>query len=70
MTATYRVEGMTCEGCKKAVTNAIRTAIPGAGVEVDLARGLVTISGAADEVRIRTAVETAGFTFSGEASPL
>ena len=69
MTTTYRVDGMSCEGCKHAVTNAIRAAAPGAGIDIDLARGLVTVAGGTDAAVIRQAVETAGFDFAGVVSP-
>ncbi len=46
---SYRVTGMTCGGCVRAVTNALRTAAPAASVAVDLPKGLVTVGGL-DEV--------------------
>lgn len=67
MTTIYRVDGMTCEGCARAVTNAIRAVAPGAEVAVDLGRGLVTVAGAAGVEAVRGAVETAGFGFGGVA---
>jgi copper chaperone len=56
---------MTCEGCVRAVTNAIERAIPGASVSVDLAAGKVTVDG--DESAIAEAVDDAGFSFGGRA---
>ena len=67
MSDTYLVTGMTCEGCVRAVTNAIQRAVPGAGVEVDLASGKVTVEGADDEQAIAQAVDDAGFGFEGSA---
>jgi copper chaperone len=67
MATTYRVDGMTCEGCSRAVTNAIRAAAPDSEVEVDLALGLVTVAGTPGEALVRNAVETAGFGFCGVA---
>ena len=67
MTKTYRVLGMTCDGCAKAVTNAIKTAAPEAVVEVDLDGKQVTVEGADDEVAIQQAVESAGFEYGGPA---
>ena len=67
MTKTYRVLGMTCDGCAKAVTNAIKTAAPEAAVEVDLDGKRVTVEGADDDGAIQRAVESAGFEYGGPA---
>lgn len=61
---SYRVTGMTCGGCVRAVTNALHSAAPAASVAVDLPNGLVTVSGI-DEPGVRRAVEDAGFEFAG-----
>ncbi len=66
MSDTYRVSGMTCGGCVRAVTNAIKAAAPSAHVDVDLAAGKVTVDGAGAEV-VHRAVEDAGFGFGGKA---
>jgi copper chaperone len=68
MTGTYKVDGMTCEGCVRSLTRAMADKLPGATVEVDLARGHLTVTGDASEDQIRTAVERAGFTFAGPAT--
>ena len=65
MTKTYFVSGMTCDGCVRAVTNAIRRSIPGVTVEVDLAAGKVTVGDEVDERAIVRAVDDAGFEFGG-----
>lgn len=62
---TYRVEGMTCEGCARAVTAAIRKQVPDAFVEVDVFTGSVRVGPEADEGAVRRAVERAGFTWGG-----
>ncbi|MFQ5959165.1 MAG: heavy-metal-associated domain-containing protein [Alphaproteobacteria bacterium] len=67
MTNTYLVKGMTCEGCVRAVTNAILRALPGASVEIDLASGRVSVANGADEQAIARAVVDAGFDFAGPA---
>ena len=67
MSDTYLVSGMTCEGCVRAVTNAIQRAVPGAGVDVDLETGKVTVDGGADGPAIARAVADAGFEFDGPA---
>ncbi len=67
MTTTYRVLGMTCGGCAKSVTNAIK-AISGDGeVEVDLEAKTVSVAGAADAAAVEKAVTDAGFEFAGTA---
>ena len=65
MSTTYRVSGMTCEGCVNAVTNAIKGVAPGATVEVSLEDKSVTIEGFDDAAAIARAVDDAGFEFGG-----
>lgn len=67
MDVTYRVSGMTCGGCARSVTNAIRRATPEVEVEVDVDQGRVRVRGAHEERRVREAVEGAGFDFGGAA---
>ena len=67
MTKTYRVLGLTCDSYAKAVTNAIKTAVPEAAVEVDLDGKQVTVEGADDDGAIQQAVESAGFEYGGPA---
>jgi copper chaperone len=62
-TATYRVSGMTCDHCVKAVTDEL-TAVPGVtGVEVDLASGDVTVTSdqPVDHARVEAAIDEAGY---------
>lgn len=65
--ASYRVNGMTCDGCAKAVTRAIGAAAPGTRVVVDRPAGRVDVDGAVSESAVRQAVEDAGFEFAGRA---
>lgn len=67
MQKTYRVEGMTCQGCARSVTRAVQSVRPDAEVSVDLEKGLVTVAGEAGEQQVRQAVEDAGFEFAGVA---
>ncbi|MFP6742154.1 MAG: heavy metal-associated domain-containing protein [Alphaproteobacteria bacterium] len=67
MSDTYLVGGMTCDGCVRAVTNAIERVIPGASVSVDLAAGRVTVDGANGDSAVAEAVADAGFDFDGKA---
>ena len=66
MSDTYKVNGMTCGGCAKSVTNAIMSAVPGAQVDVKLDDKTVTVVGA-DETTVKQAVDEAGFEFAGRA---
>jgi len=63
---TYRVDGMTCEGCIRSITNALRKAQPDAYVEVDLDGATIRVAGAGEDA-VRGAVERAGFTYLGAA---
>lgn len=65
MSRTYRVSGMTCEGCVRSVTNAIRQRLPDAAVQVDLGKGIVRVDGVDDDREVREAVDEAGFDFGG-----
>ncbi|MCB2101733.1 MAG: heavy-metal-associated domain-containing protein [Rhodobacterales bacterium] len=68
MTATYRVDGMTCGGCASSVTHAIQGAAPGTRVTVDLAAKTVTVEGNAEPAVVGQAVADAGFDFVGPAA--
>jgi copper chaperone len=58
---TYTVRGMTCGHCVAAVTREV-SAVPGVTeVSVDLASGLVSVSGAADDAAVRAAIDEAGY---------
>jgi copper chaperone CopZ len=63
-TTTFRVEGMTCDHCRHAVTTEIH-AVPGVEtVGVDLPSGTVTVSATqpVDRSDIAVAVDEAGYT--------
>lgn len=62
MTIKFNVQGMTCGGCARAVTNAVQQADPGASVDVDLAGKAVSIGSSADPARLKAAIEEAGYT--------
>jgi copper chaperone CopZ len=60
-TATYTVEGMTCNSCVNKVTNAV-SGIDGVNdVDVDVSNGTLEISGHIDDAAIRAAVAQAGY---------
>ncbi len=63
----YRVDGMTCQGCANAVTNAIKAAQPKAEVKVDLAAKTVTVEDNVPAATVAQAVKEAGFEFVGRA---
>ncbi|MCB4824484.1 heavy-metal-associated domain-containing protein [Roseicella aerolata] len=57
----FRIAGMSCGGCARRVTAALRGAEPGAEVQVDLQRREVTVTGAADADRLARALRDAGY---------
>ena len=65
---TYRVDGMTCEGCARAISTAIRKQVPDAFVEVDVFTGVVRVGANAEAGTVRQAIERAGFTWVGVAT--
>ena len=64
MIRSYRIEGMTCEGCVRAITAAIQSQAPDAKVEVDLAAQRVSVDNAGDQPGAKAA-EAAGFVYRG-----
>lgn len=67
MQAKYRVKGMTCGGCARAVSNAIRAVAADARVEVDVASGVLAVEGGVTDAAVAKAVADAGFEFLGRA---
>ena len=62
-TSSYRVEGMTCDHCVRAVRAEVAE-VPGVvDVDVDLAAKRVTVTseGDVDAAAVRAAVEAAGY---------
>jgi copper chaperone CopZ len=61
MTSTYAVRGMTCEHCVRSVTEEV-SEVPGVtAVDIDLASGRLTVTGAPDDAAVRAAVVEAGY---------
>ncbi len=56
-----KVEGMTCGGCVRAVTQALQTLDPLAQVKVDLSTQKIDIHSKKDQESIKEAIEDAGF---------
>ena len=58
----YTVRGMTCSHCAVSVSEEVSEVAGVGNVDVDLASGRVTVSGAGFiDGSVRTAVETAGY---------
>lgn len=59
---TYKIEGMTCGHCVRAVTEAL-TKVPGVASvrEVNLERGEATLEGAPEEQAVIAAVREEGY---------
>ena len=58
---------MTCDGCARAVSNAITAQAPAAKVSVDLVYGQVTVEGDITDDALGRALGEAGFGFVGPA---
>jgi len=58
----YKVKGMTCAGCARAIEQAIRQQVTGhPAVEVDLEKGEVRVADDADPQIVNFAIEGAGY---------
>ena len=55
------VEGMSCQGCVRSVTNALTKLDPDASVDVSLPDGMVKVASSRDRAAIAGAIEAAGF---------
>lgn len=64
----FNVNGMTCGGCVRAVTNAIRNVDPDASVDVDLAGKRVSVQSKADAASVEAAITDAGYEVSRQAA--
>ncbi|GAA3475154.1 heavy-metal-associated domain-containing protein [Nonomuraea roseola] len=62
-TSTYKVTGMTCNGCAGKVKTQIGNVAGVGDIDVDLATGHVTVTseGQIDDVRVVEAVEEIGY---------
>lgn len=63
MNKTYKVNGMSCPHCKATVERQIGAIEGVKSVNADVATGIVTVEGEADEKKIAEAVTAAGFDF-------
>jgi copper chaperone len=57
----FKVQGMTCGGCARGVTNALQRVDANAVVNVDLASKTVSVNSTADVQQLKQAIEKAGF---------
>lgn len=57
----FKVSGMSCGHCVRAVTRAIQALDQGARVEVDLAAGVVHVDARLDAAQIQTAIREEGY---------
>lgn len=57
----FHVTGMTCGGCARSVTNAVKGVDAGATVNVDLATKLVAVDSTAAASAIVNAIKAAGY---------
>jgi copper chaperone len=62
MTIEFHVEGMSCQHCVAAVTNAIREHDAAAQVQVDLGSGRVKVDSAQPADALKAAIDEAGYT--------
>ena len=61
----YRVPDMSCQHCKSTLEGALAGLAGVEMVEVDLKALDVTVTGAASDAEIRTAIEEAGYEVTG-----
>ncbi|HEY2020282.1 heavy-metal-associated domain-containing protein [Paraburkholderia sp.] len=62
MTIEFHLQGMSCQHCVAAVTNAIREHDAAARVEVDLAAGRVVVESVQSVDALKAAIDEAGYT--------
>ena len=60
----FRVLGMTCGGCARAVTNAVERVDANAKVDVDLGAKRVSVESSADPKLFESAIQEAGYEVS------
>jgi copper chaperone len=68
MTIEFQVEGMSCQHCVAAVTNAIREHDEAAQVQVDLASGRVAVESAQPADTLKAAIDETGYTVTSMTS--
>lgn len=66
---TFKVEGMTCGHCRRAVTSAVHNVDPKAEVHIDLVAGIVRTDSSAAGDRIAKAIGAEGYPASQMSAP-
>lgn len=61
-TSEYRVTGMTCEHCVRAVREEVGAVAGVTSVDVDLESGALRVAGTPSDADVAAAVEEAGYT--------
>lgn len=61
MDQTFNVQGMTCGHCERAVTQAVKTLDPQAGVKIDRAAGKVEVQSDKPREAIIAAISEEGY---------
>ena len=61
MNQTFKVKGMTCGHCERAVTQAVKTLDPQAGVSIDRATGQVEVDSSQPREAIAAAIAEEGY---------
>jgi copper chaperone CopZ len=67
MDRTYRVAGMSCEGCVTSLTKAVRKRAPELDFRVQLQPGAIVVHGDHAPELIAQAIAAAGFAMEGSA---
>ncbi|HYF58103.1 MAG TPA: heavy-metal-associated domain-containing protein [Burkholderiaceae bacterium] len=65
MRQRFDVQGMTCDHCARAVTDAVRRVDAHARIDVDLASGRVEVESGEPRERIAAAIHDEGYAVSG-----
>lgn len=60
-TTAYTIQGMTCEHCVRSVREEVLAVAGVDSLEVDLASGVMTVTGDAEATAVRAAVDEAGY---------
>ncbi|MCY0387772.1 heavy-metal-associated domain-containing protein [Robbsia sp. Bb-Pol-6] len=63
--SVFKVEGMSCQHCVQAVTQAVRRVDPAARVTIDLDAGTVHVAGSGSDAAVKAAIDDAGYTVAG-----
>ena len=65
MQQRFDVQGMTCDHCVRAVTDAVRALDANARIDIDLTAGRVEVESDAERARIAQAIRSEGYTVAG-----